>query len=55
MIVRATALLRENPHPRRDEILRAMEDNVCRCGGYATILRAIERACEPFETDPEVP
>ncbi len=44
MIVRATALLGENPSPSRDEIALALEANLCRCGGYARILSAVERA-----------
>jgi len=44
MIVRATALLRTNPSPTRDEIAAALEGNLCRCGGYVRILDAVERA-----------
>lgn len=46
MVVRATALLRSNPMPSREEIRRGLEGNLCRCCGYAGILRAIERAVE---------
>ncbi len=41
MIMRARALLNKNPHPTRDEILEAMEGNLCRCTGYETILAAV--------------
>jgi carbon-monoxide dehydrogenase small subunit len=44
MVVRATALLRADPSPTRIAIREALEGNVCRCGGYAGILRAVERA-----------
>jgi aerobic-type carbon monoxide dehydrogenase small subunit (CoxS/CutS family) len=44
MIVTAVALLREKPHTKRDEIQAAMNRNVCRCGTYLRILRAVERA-----------
>lgn len=46
MIVAATALLAREPAPSRDEIESALEGNVCRCGGYLRILRAVERAAE---------
>jgi aerobic carbon-monoxide dehydrogenase small subunit len=44
MVVRATALLRANPSPSRDEIAAALEGNLCRCCGYLRILAAVERA-----------
>ena len=43
-IMRAAALLEENPSPNRDEIVAAMSGNLCRCGTYARIVRAVERA-----------
>ena len=43
-IMRAAALLAENPRPTRDEIVDYMNPNICRCGTYARIVRAIERA-----------
>jgi aerobic carbon-monoxide dehydrogenase small subunit len=43
-VVTATALLRENPHPSRAEIERAISGNLCRCTGYLAIVRAIEAA-----------
>ena len=42
-IVSATALLRENPHPTRDEIVHYMSGNLCRCTGYENILRAVKK------------
>ena len=45
-IMRAAALLNENPNPSRDEIVDAMSDNLCRCGTYARIVRAIQRATQ---------
>ncbi|MGI0130257.1 MAG: (2Fe-2S)-binding protein [Thermoplasmata archaeon] len=41
-IVTATALLRENPHPSHDEVVRAISGNLCRCTGYTKIIEAIE-------------
>lgn len=42
MILSAKALLDENPHPNEDDIRTAIEGNLCRCGGYVQIIRAIE-------------
>jgi len=44
MIMSATALLNTNPKPTRDEIVKHMNGNVCRCGTYLRILNAIEIA-----------
>jgi aerobic-type carbon monoxide dehydrogenase small subunit (CoxS/CutS family) len=43
-IVTATALLEHSPRPSRDEIREAMAGNLCRCGAYPKIERAILRA-----------
>jgi aerobic-type carbon monoxide dehydrogenase small subunit (CoxS/CutS family) len=45
-IVTATALLERTPHPGRAEIRTAMAGNLCRCGAYPKIERAILRAAE---------
>ena len=44
ILVTARALLDQNPSPSRAEIARALDDNICRCGSHARILRAVERA-----------
>ena len=43
-IVSATALLERTPHPSREQIHEAMAGNLCRCGAYPKIERAIQRA-----------
>ncbi len=43
-IMRAAALLAENPSPSRDEIRDYMSANLCRCGTYNRIVRAVVRA-----------
>lgn len=43
-IMRAADLLSQNPKPTRDEIIDFMSTNLCRCGTYTDIIRAIERA-----------
>jgi len=44
MIVSGVALLNKNPHPSRDEIVRHMNGNICRCGTYPRIMAAIRKA-----------
>jgi len=44
MIMSATALLRDNHAPSDEDILGAMNGNVCRCGTYPRIVAAIKRA-----------
>jgi isoquinoline 1-oxidoreductase subunit alpha len=40
-IMSATALLRKNPKPSEEEIITAMNGNICRCGTYHRIKEAI--------------
>ena len=44
MIMSATALLNERPHPTDRQIIEHMDGNVCRCGTYPRILAAIRHA-----------
>jgi carbon-monoxide dehydrogenase small subunit len=44
MIVSAKALLDANPDPSDEEIRHALGGNLCRCTGYANIVRAVRRA-----------
>jgi aerobic-type carbon monoxide dehydrogenase small subunit (CoxS/CutS family) len=46
MIMSATALLREHPHPTEQQIVQGMDGNVCRCGTYPRIVAAIKRASQ---------
>ena len=41
MILTAKALLEENPTPTKEEVLRAISGNLCRCTGYFKITKAI--------------
>ena len=43
-IMSAAALLKDNPSPSREQIVEHMSTNICRCGTYPRIVRAIERA-----------
>ncbi len=49
MVLAATALLAEKPHPSGDEIAVAMNGNMCRCGTYPRIVAAVRRASERAE------
>jgi aerobic-type carbon monoxide dehydrogenase small subunit (CoxS/CutS family) len=49
MIMSALALLTENPTPTRDEIIRGMNGNICRCGTYSRIIVAIEQAAKAMK------
>jgi isoquinoline 1-oxidoreductase alpha subunit len=43
-IMSAADLLKQKPKPTREEIVEHMSTNICRCGTYQRIVRAIERA-----------
>lgn len=45
-IMSAAVLLRENPNPSDDDIDRAMSGNICRCGTYPRIRKAIHLAAK---------
>lgn len=44
MIMSGAALLAKNPDPAEAEIVRFMDGNICRCGGYGRIVEAVKRA-----------
>ncbi|MGF1469586.1 MAG: (2Fe-2S)-binding protein [Sandaracinaceae bacterium] len=54
-IMSAAALLRRHPRPEERQIDRAMRGNLCRCGTYGRIRRAIRRAAEAMATEPRSP
>lgn len=45
-IMRAATLLASNKSPTREEIVTHMNSNLCRCGTYSRIIKAIQRAAE---------
>ena len=49
MILAAYSLLLENPRPTEDQIVRGMEDNLCRCGAHTRIIRAVQSAAEQMK------
>jgi isoquinoline 1-oxidoreductase alpha subunit len=44
--MQAAALLMENPNPKDEKIIEAMAGNLCRCGTYPYIKKAIKRAAK---------
>ncbi len=52
MMLTARALLDRNPDPSEEEIREAISGQICRCTGYATIVRSIRWAAEHPATDP---
>jgi carbon-monoxide dehydrogenase small subunit len=46
ILMSAKALLKETPHPTRDEVKEAISGHLCRCTGYQQIVEAIEAAGE---------
>ena len=49
MIMSALDLLQSNPAPTREEIVTHMNTNLCRCGTYPRVVKAIERAAEEMQ------
>ena len=49
MILSAYSLLLRNPRPTEEEIVRGMENNLCRCGAHTRIIRSIESAAEQMK------
>ncbi len=44
MVLTSLALLRRNPQPTRDEIVRELDQNLCRCGAHTRIIDAVQAA-----------
>ena len=45
-IMQAAALLAKKKNPTREEIVAHMDGNICRCGTYQRIVKAIQRAAK---------
>ena len=52
MIMAALGLLMRSPDPSEDTIMAAMDGNICRCGAYARIVRAIRQAAAELRAAP---
>jgi aerobic-type carbon monoxide dehydrogenase small subunit (CoxS/CutS family) len=46
MIMATVALLNRNPHPTLDQIRSDLNGNICRCGTYSRIVKAVQQAAE---------
>jgi aerobic-type carbon monoxide dehydrogenase small subunit (CoxS/CutS family) len=46
MVLTAVALLEEHPRPTDEQVVEAMNGNICRCNGYTKILNAVRRAAK---------
>ena len=44
MVLSTVALLKRNASPTREQIVQALNGNLCRCCGYVNVLAAVERA-----------
>ncbi len=49
MLMSAAALLERTPNPTEDEVRHALDRNLCRCGSYNRIVRAVLRAATSAE------
>jgi carbon-monoxide dehydrogenase small subunit len=46
MILKAKCLLEENPNPTTEEIRSYLNGNLCRCGSYGNIIKAVKAVAE---------
>jgi carbon-monoxide dehydrogenase small subunit len=49
MIMNAYALLMKRPSPSKTDILKGMDDNLCRCGSHLRIVKAIQAAAKEMK------
>jgi carbon-monoxide dehydrogenase small subunit len=54
-LMTATALLNSNPNPTEAEIRKGLEGNLCRCTGYANIVRSVQVASQTAAARTAVP
>ena len=52
-IMAAKGLLNENPDPTEDDIRHALSGNLCRCGTYPAVMRAVLHAAEMMKEEKE--
>ena len=50
MVMATIGLLKANPNPTEQDIAKTMDRNVCRCGTYPRIVRAVRLAAERMKT-----
>lgn len=49
MIMNAVGLLLKNPEPSQQEIIKGMEENLCRCGTHVRIIKAVRTAAKEMK------
>jgi aerobic-type carbon monoxide dehydrogenase small subunit (CoxS/CutS family) len=49
MIMSGVALLRQNSNPSLDQVIEAMNGNICRCGTYPRIIKALSLAAHALK------
>jgi aerobic-type carbon monoxide dehydrogenase small subunit (CoxS/CutS family) len=54
MIMAGVGLLNANPDPTEEEIVRGLQGNICRCGVYSRIVRAVQLAAAAMRAEAEV-
>ena len=50
MLMSAAALLARSPRPSEDEVRQTLDRNLCRCGSYNRVVRAVLRAAQETAT-----
>ena len=53
MIMSSVDLLQKNPDPTDEEIIEALEGNLCRCTGYVNIVAAVRQAALMMKSHPQ--
>ena len=49
MILNAYSFLQKNPSPTHSDIIKNMDDNLCRCGSHSRIVQAIQAAAKEMK------
>jgi len=49
VLMTSLAYLNENPRPTKEEITKAISGNICRCGGYQFIVKAVSNASKQMK------
>ena len=52
IIMEASALLAKNPNPTRDDVVKRLSRNICRCTGYVKVVEAVLGAAEALRGGP---
>jgi nicotinate dehydrogenase subunit A len=49
ILINSKALLDKNPNPSEDDIKRALDPILCRCGSHLRVIRAVQRAAQALK------